>query len=113
MASTSALLLGLVLAGPALWHAFVVGDLEVTTALVRYLIAVAISAVMLGLLRRLGAAYARPPAPPDGPDGSNVTVTAQVVNPPYGRRTTDPQPGPAPGAAEPATAELPAAPSPS
>lgn len=85
MASTSALLLGLVLAGPALWHAFVIGDLEITTALVRYLIAVAISAAMLGMLRRLATAYGRPPAEPD--DAPSVTVTAHPL-----RRATDPPP---------------------
>jgi hypothetical protein len=49
----SVLLLAAVLASPALWQAFVVGDLDVETALLRYLIAVLIAAAMLGFLRML------------------------------------------------------------
>lgn len=53
----SVLLLAAVLASPALWHAFVAGDLDIPTALIRYLIAVLVAAMMLALLRMLFRAY--------------------------------------------------------
>ena len=53
----STLLLAAVLAGPALWQAFVLGDLDVSTALLRYLIAVLVAAVMLALFRMLVRVY--------------------------------------------------------
>lgn len=53
----STLLLAAVLASPALWQAFVVGDLDVSTALTRYLIAVLVAAAMLALFRMLTRAY--------------------------------------------------------
>ncbi|EXG80955.1 hypothetical protein [Cryptosporangium arvum] len=55
----SVLLLAALLAGPALWQAFVVGDLDMDTALIRYLIAVLVAAVMLGFLRMLYNTYQR------------------------------------------------------
>ena len=55
----SVLLLAAVLASPALWHAFVVGDLDLDTALIRYLIAVLIASFMLGFLRMLYNTYLR------------------------------------------------------
>jgi hypothetical protein len=53
----STLLLAAVLASPALWQAFVIGDLDVSTALLRYLIAVLVAAAMLALFRMLVRAY--------------------------------------------------------
>jgi uncharacterized membrane protein (DUF106 family) len=53
----STLLLAAVLASPALYEAFVVGDLDVSTALIRYLIAVIVAAVMLSLFRMVVRAY--------------------------------------------------------
>jgi len=55
----SVLLLAAVLASPALWQAFVVGDLETDTALIRYLIAVLLAALMLSFLRMLYRTYLR------------------------------------------------------
>ncbi|GAA3397730.1 hypothetical protein [Cryptosporangium minutisporangium] len=55
----SVLLLAAVLAAPALWQAFVVGNLEVDTALIRYLIAVVLAAAMLGFLQMLWRIYHR------------------------------------------------------
>jgi hypothetical protein len=51
------------IASPALWHAFVRQDLPPSTALLRFLIAVPVSAAMLALLRALTASY-RQPEPP-------------------------------------------------
>lgn len=45
---------------PALWHAFVEHDLAPSTALLRFLIAVPVSAAMLAVLRALTAPYRRP-----------------------------------------------------
>lgn len=53
----STLLLAAVLASPALWQAFVLRDLDVSTALIRYLIAVLVAAAMLALFRMLVRAY--------------------------------------------------------
>lgn len=55
----SVLLLATVLASPALWQAFVVGDLDLDTALLRYLVAVIVAAVMLAIVRSLYNAYRR------------------------------------------------------
>lgn len=55
----SVLLLAALLAAPALWQAFVIGDLDLDTALVRYLIAVLVAAVMLAFLRMLFNTYHR------------------------------------------------------
>ena len=55
----SVLLLAALLAAPALWQAFVVGDLDVDTALIRYLIAVLVAAVMLAFVRMLYNTYQR------------------------------------------------------
>ena len=53
------LLLAAVLDGSALWHAFVLHDLDYTSALVRYLVAVVVAAFMLWLLRGLANGYLR------------------------------------------------------
>jgi hypothetical protein len=53
------LLLAVVLDSPALWHAFVVQDLDYATALTRYLIAVVVAGLMLSLMRWLASEYRR------------------------------------------------------
>lgn len=53
----STLLLACLLAGPALWNAFVTKDLAVTTALTRLLIAVPVAAIMLAAIRALTRSY--------------------------------------------------------
>jgi hypothetical protein len=55
----SSLLLGSVLAGPALWHGFVTGRLDVTDALLRFVVAVLAAGVMLAILRFVTAGYGR------------------------------------------------------
>ena len=67
-------LLATVMAGPALWHAFVTEELDVTSALSRFLLAVAAAALMLAALRFVTAGYgSAEPAPvrrrTDRPDG--------------------------------------------
>ena len=51
------LLVAALLSAPALWQAFVTGEMEVSTALLRFLIAVAVSAFMLGFLDNLATRY--------------------------------------------------------
>jgi hypothetical protein len=53
----STLLLAGLIASPALWHAFVTGDLSVSAALARFLIAVPVSGLMMAVLRGLTASY--------------------------------------------------------
>jgi hypothetical protein len=55
----SSLLLGTVLAAPALWHGFVTEQLDVTTALTRFVVAVLVASVMLAILRFVTAGYGR------------------------------------------------------
>lgn len=56
-ASLTTLLLATALASPALWHAIVTRDLDPRTALLRYLIAVPIAAIMLAVIRGLTSGY--------------------------------------------------------
>lgn len=55
----STLALALLISTPALWQAFVVGDLDPTTALIRFLIAVPVAAVLLAVPRAVYSHYAR------------------------------------------------------
>jgi len=55
------LVLAALMAGPAIWRAFVEQTLDVQSALLRYLIAVPIAAVMLALLRVIVESYRRRP----------------------------------------------------
>jgi len=68
----SALLLGAVLSAPALWHGFVTGQLDLTTALIRFVVAVLVAGVMLAILRFVTAGYGRAPQrrATDGADDS-------------------------------------------
>jgi hypothetical protein len=59
----SSLLLGTVLAAPALWHGFVTGQLDVTTALIRFVLAVLVAGVLLAILRFVTAGYGRDAVP--------------------------------------------------
>jgi len=55
----SSLLLGAVLAAPALWHGFVTGQLDITTALIRFVLAVFVAGLLLAILRFVTAGYGR------------------------------------------------------
>jgi len=55
----STLLLAIAISAPALWHTAVTGDLTATVAMERFLLAVAVSAVLLAGLRGLTASYSR------------------------------------------------------
>jgi hypothetical protein len=59
MTKWSTLLLAALLDSPALYHAFVLHDLDYTTALVRYLIAVVVAALMLAMINGLANGYER------------------------------------------------------
>jgi hypothetical protein len=55
----STLALAAAIAAPALWHAFAAHDLPASTALLRFLIAVPVSALMLTVVRAMTAPYRR------------------------------------------------------
>ncbi|SDY81758.1 hypothetical protein SAMN05444365_103578 [Micromonospora pattaloongensis] len=57
----AALGLATLMAGPALWRAFVTQTLDVQSALTRFLIAVPIAAIMLAALRIITESYRRRP----------------------------------------------------
>ncbi len=59
MLRPSVLGLAVLLSTPALWAAFVAGSMGITAALIRFLIAVPVAALMLALLRMVTAGYAR------------------------------------------------------
>ncbi len=63
LASPSTLALAAVLDGPALWHGLVRHDVAASSALLRYLIAVPVSAAMLTVLRAVTRAYGAPAGP--------------------------------------------------
>lgn len=65
MFKPSVLVLALVLSGSTLWSAIMDGSMSVTTALVRFLIAVPVAAGMLHVLRSLTASYHQRPATAD------------------------------------------------
>ena len=54
-----ALLLATAISGPAIYHAVVVGDLDGSTAMIRFLIAVPVAMLMLAGLRSVTASYRR------------------------------------------------------
>ncbi|MEO6700011.1 MAG: hypothetical protein ABI140_20430 [Jatrophihabitantaceae bacterium] len=58
----SVLLLALVLSGSTLWSAFMDGSMSVTTALIRFLIAVPVAALMMHLFTLVTASYHPKPA---------------------------------------------------
>jgi len=59
MLRPSVLGLAILLSTPALWSAFVAGSMGITVALIRFLIAVPVAALMLALLRMVTAGYSR------------------------------------------------------
>lgn len=59
MLRPSVLGLAVLLSLPALWAAFAAGSMGVTTALIRFLIAVPVAALMMSLLRMVTDSYSR------------------------------------------------------
>jgi hypothetical protein len=59
MLRPSVLGLAILLSTPALWSAFAAGSMGITAALIRFLIAVPVAALMLTLLRMVTAGYSR------------------------------------------------------
>jgi membrane protein implicated in regulation of membrane protease activity len=59
MLRPSVLALAVLLSTPALWSAFVAGSMGITSALIRFLIAVPVAALMLALLQLVTASYSR------------------------------------------------------
>lgn len=86
VASFSTLLLAAVLSGPALWRCFVTQDIDQRTALVRFLIAIPVAAIMIGLLHSLTAAYT---PKEDDTERRPLRVTAVAGEPMPQRRATD------------------------
>jgi hypothetical protein len=74
--------LGLALSWPNLWSAFVDGTSSVTLALLRYLVAVLISAAALGAVRALTASYARSAAQAQAPVAAEAGRRHEDLNRP-------------------------------
>jgi hypothetical protein len=75
----SVLALAVLLSSTALWSAFVDGSLDVTTALIRFLIAVPVAALMVyafNLAVRTSSSRAGKPAAPPSADGSETGLEA-------------------------------------
>ncbi len=78
MFKPSVLVVALLLSSTALWSAFVTGSLSVTAALVRFLIAVPVAAVMVCGFKAVVAGYANrqdpsaPPAPAAGDESGSA-----------------------------------------
>lgn len=80
MFKPSVLLLALTLSSPALWSALVTESMSVTTALLRFLIAVPVAAGMLVLLRMVTASYHRPTGRPHPRPGSTQRPSSDHRN---------------------------------
>lgn len=59
MLRPAVLVLAVLLSTPALWAAFATGSMGITSALIRFLIAVPVAALMLALLQMVTASYSR------------------------------------------------------
>jgi hypothetical protein len=75
------LLLAAAIDSPALYGAFVTGEMDYMTALVRFLVAVVVSAIMLAMLRSMANGYLRTPKP------APVEAEGDAAGP--ARRSTD------------------------
>ena len=85
LAAMPTLLLAAVLDSPALYQAFVQHDMDYTTALTRYLIAVVIAAMMVSMLKGLSSGYLRTNEAAKAADEAD----AEAADPKPGRRSTD------------------------
>ncbi len=70
----SVLLLAIVLSAPAMWSGFVSQTMGATEALVRFLIAIPVAAVMLALLRAVTAGYGKRVARRPGSDQAGAAT---------------------------------------
>jgi len=83
------LFLALLIASPALYSAFVTKELDPTTALLRFLIAVPVAAVMLAVVRMVTQDFGKDKEP-EAKDQKDVTVRAEAIaGEPMARRSTD------------------------
>jgi len=89
LARFSTLFVALLIASPALYSAFVTHDLDPTTALLRYLIAVPVAALMLAIVRMVTQGFGQDEEP-DPKDRKETAVRAEaIVGETLGRRSTD------------------------
>lgn len=86
LARFSTLFVALLIASPALWSAFVTKELDPTTALLRFLIAVPVAAVMLAVVRMVTKDFGK-----DSPaEDTDATVRVEAIaGEPMARRSTD------------------------
>jgi hypothetical protein len=78
----STLLLALLMSTPALYRYFISQDLDVTSALGRYLLAVPVAAVMLALVRFVTTGYGQRTEP--GPSSLQGTQPSPAESEPVG-----------------------------
>jgi peptidoglycan/LPS O-acetylase OafA/YrhL len=89
MARFSTLFLALVIASPALYQAFVNHTLDPMTALLRYLIAIPVVALMLGVLRAITRDYGRDKQHAEKASEPPAIRAEAVTGEPLNRRSTD------------------------
>jgi succinate dehydrogenase/fumarate reductase cytochrome b subunit len=98
LARFSTLFLALLIASPALYSAFVTKELDPTTALLRYLIAVPVAAIMLAAVRAVTRDFGQNQEH-DAKDKKDATVRVEAIaGEPMARRSTDTAPSTSPSA---------------
>jgi hypothetical protein len=70
----SVLWVAMLLSAPAMWSGFVTQTMGATEALVRFLIAIPVAALMLALLRTVTANYGKRAAKRSAPDGAAASA---------------------------------------
>jgi hypothetical protein len=83
LAAMPTLLIAALLDSPALYQAFVQHDMDYTTALTRYLIAVVIAAIMVSMLKGLSSGWLR------ANEAAKTADQAEAAEPNPARRSTD------------------------
>lgn len=85
MARFSTLVIALLIASPALYSALVTHELDLTSALLRYLIAVPVAALMMWIVRAVTQDYGQ-----EDQKEKDPTVRAEAITgEPLARRSTD------------------------